>query len=565
MRTYGLVEIRKGNWTVRTEPHIALRMKRLFAKIEKDADKVVLSDSLENCRDLLWFLDRYPMEISKTDLAKLKKNARQFEDKILTLEKILSGKYEFEEVEMALKPRDYQLQASELWLKSGFLLLGDELGTGKTISAISGVVRKEVRPSLVVTLAHLTRQWRNEFEKFAPQIKTHILKSTIPYELADKRGIKPDVIICNYHKLSGWAGVLAGQMKSIVFDECQELRCGDSGKYAAAVQITRQTTYAIGMSGTPIYNAGDEMWNVLNVLKEDALGTKSEFDREWCGIKGRVKDPKAFGSFLREQGLMLRRTRADVGRELPPLTNIPYEIECDPNEIEKIRGSAAELAKLILSEAPAKQGSQFQAAGKFDVIMRQATGISKAPYVADFVKMLVEGGESVVLFGWHRAVYDIWTSLLGHLKPAMYTGEESVTQKDEAKRRFIDRETPVMIVSLRAGAGLDGLQHVCRTGVFGELDYSDGVHRQCSGRIFRDGQKDPVTMYYLTSTEGTDPIMIDILGIKKQQIDGINNPYQDVIERVSDTSNHIRKMAEHYLKSIGEEVPEFLDPDGYDF
>lgn len=562
MRTYGSLELKNGNWVVKTEPHIALRIKRLFAKVDKDCDGIVLSDSFENCKDLLWFLDRYPLEVSKLDLQRLKRNAKKFEEKILTLENILSGKYEFKKVEMAIPPREYQLQAAELWLKSGFLLLGDEVGVGKTASAICGLVNPIIRPSLVVTLAHLTGQWREEIRKFAPQLKSHVLKSTLPYELADKQGIKPDVIICNYHKLNGWVDVLSGQMKSIVFDECQELRCGDSAKYAAAVQITRKSKYAILMSGTPIYNAGDEMWNVLNVAKEDALGTKAEFDREWCGIKGRVKDPKAFGSFLREQGLMLRRTRADVKRELPPLTNIPYEIECDPMEIDKVKGSASELAKLILSEAPAKQGDHFHAAGKFDVIMRQATGIAKAPYVADFVKMLVEGGESVVLFGWHRAVYDIWTNLLGHLKPAMYTGEESGPQKDESKRRFVERETPVMIVSLRSGAGLDGLQHVCRTGVFGELDWSPGVSHQCTGRIFRDGQKDPVTMYYLTSTEGTDPVMIDILGIKKQQIEGINNPFSNTIELITNTTDHMKKLAEHYLRSIGEEIP---DPDGYEF
>ncbi len=247
---------------------------------------------------------------------------------------------------------------------------------------------------------------------------------------------------------------------------------------------------------------------------------------------------------------MLRRTREDVNRELPPITHIPFDIDADPEALDSVKGTAAELAKLILSEAPEKQGQRFQAAGKFDIILRQATGIAKAPYVADFVRMLIENGERVVLFGWHRAVYDIWMEKLADFKPVMYTGEESSTQKDESKRRFVEKETPLLIVSLRSGAGLDGLQHVCRTGVFGELDYSPGVHFQCAGRIFRDGQKDPVTMYYLNSTEGTDPIMIDILGIKKQQIDGINNPNTDVIERVISTGDHIKQLAAQYLSKV---------------
>jgi hypothetical protein len=53
-------------------------------------------------------------------------------------------------------------------------------------------------------------------------------------------------------------------------------------------------------------------------------------------------------------------------------------------------------------------------------------------------------------------------------------------QKEEAQRRLISGETPLLVVSLRAGAGLDGLQKVCRTAVFGsvpekaDFDFSAG-------------------------------------------------------------------------------------------
>ena len=43
---------------------------------------------------------------------------------------------------------------------------------------------------------------------------------------------------------------------------------------------------------------------------------------------------------------------------------------------------------------------------------------------------------------------------------------------------FIDGDARVLMMSLRSGAGLDGLQEVSHTAVFGELDWSPGVHRQ---------------------------------------------------------------------------------------
>jgi SNF2 family DNA or RNA helicase len=118
--------------------------------------------------------------------------------------------------------------------------------------------------------------------------------------------------------------------------------------------------------------------------------------------------------------------------------------------------------------------------------MRQATGLAKAPHVADFVRLLVESGERVILFGWHHAVYRIWEERLSDLGVAWYTGTESATKKDAEFSRFLRKEVPILVMSLRAGAGLDGLQHGCRTLVFGELDWSPAVLAQCEGRLHRD-------------------------------------------------------------------------------
>ncbi len=71
-------------------------------------------------------------------------------------------------------------------------------------------------------------------------------------------------------------------------------------------------------------------------------------------------------------------------------------------------------------------------------MMRQATGIAKAPYVAEFVRMLVESGESVMLYGWHRDVYNIWLERLAEFNPVMYTGTEGPAAKERSKQAFLE-------------------------------------------------------------------------------------------------------------------------------
>lgn len=303
-------------------------------------------------------------------------------------------------------------------------------------------------------------------------------------------------------------------------------------------------------TGTPVYNYGDEMHHVMQIIAPDMLGTEEEFKREWCREgygKPLVADPAALGTYLRDQGLMLYRTRADVGRELPEVSRIEHAIDIDGNTLNNLTGDAADLARTILdTTGTVTNFDRMQAAGDLDWKLRHATGVAKAPFVADFVRMLVESGEPVVLFGWHRAVYDIWLERLANLNPAMYTGSETGARKINNANLFLDGHTDLLIMSLRSAAGLDGLQERCKVCVFGELDWSPGVHAQAIGRIHRDGQTDPVLAYFLVAESGSDPVVADVLNIKRQQADPILDPNAEKIETV-DTSHRVRLLAEAFL------------------
>ncbi len=61
----------------------------------------------------------------------------------------------------------------------------------------------------------------------------------------------------------------------------------------------------------------------MSFLDGNVLGSFDEFMREWCVGYREVKDPEALGSFLREQNVFLRRTKKDVGQQMPPVNQIP--------------------------------------------------------------------------------------------------------------------------------------------------------------------------------------------------------------------------------------------------
>ncbi|MBE0508591.1 MAG: hypothetical protein IBX50_18050, partial [Marinospirillum sp.] len=90
-----------------------------------------------------------------------------------------------------------------------------------------------------------------------------------------------------------------------------------------------------------------------------------------------------------------------------------------------------DLALRVLTGGFADAGN---AAREFDMKMRQMTGIAKAKHSAAFVRMLVESGQPVILYGWHHEVYEIWEQELRDLNPVFYTGKQSPARAQPKRR-----------------------------------------------------------------------------------------------------------------------------------
>ena len=562
--TYGTLKFeinpdKDGIWRVVCRPQVSIRLKNLFQRgYQGAAGAITLHNTDEICRDLRWFIDRYPLEVSAADLKLLAAGGRRHRDIVQTIEEMIDPNYKPRAFKLKVPARKYQRQGADIWLKVKSLLCADDVGLGKTVLALAGLSDPNTLPAVIVTPANtMPKHWEEKFQQFLPAAQVHVVRTMKPYELPKFFGKGPDAVIITYHKLSSWRAILSRYAKTVVFDECQELRRASSAKWFACKEVADAAKYRLGLSATPIYNMGFEMWNVFDVLAPDKLGTGAEFSREWCTNGTCVEDAKALGSYLREQGMMIRRTRAEVGRELPPITKITQTVEIEDEPLAAVATEAEALAKIILSRKDLERGDHMRAAGELDWKLRQATGVGKAPHVADFVRLLIESGEQVVVFGWHHGFYEVMQEKLKEFNPAMFTGDETQSQKIESKRRFVEKETPVLLISLRAGIGIDGFQDVCRTVVFGELDWSPGVHEQCVGRVARDGQKDPTTVYFLVANEGSDPVVSEKLGLKRSQIEGIRNPSGELIEDIQASEDKAKSLAKHFLKKIGKWSEEY--------
>ncbi|WP_413025559.1 SNF2-related protein [Paenibacillus taichungensis] len=534
-----------GRWKLsEVHPHVAIRLKQLFPRVSmKQVGTFLFSNRSNICADLAWFIQRFPMEITSEDRAKLLRGNNKFFENKAYMEQILTPDYDpilRTGLKLGQKIRHYQSQAIDLCLERRSLLLGDDVGLGKTYAAAGMLLEPDTHPAAVVIQAHLQDQWKEKIESFTELI-VHKIERTRPYSLP-----VADVYLFKYSQLAGWKNFFAdGNFQCVIYDEIQELRTGlTSNKGEAAKILSDAAEFRLGLSATPIYNYGTEIWNVLQFLDPDLLGTYSEFIREWCRNDRKVHDPFVLGSFLREQNIMLRRTKSEVGQQLPSINRIVERVEPDLSKLKSVKAQAKQLA------LKASQGTYLErgpAARELDLLMRQATGVAKAAGVAQYAKQLLEANIPLLLVGWHRDVYEIWLNELADYRPAMYTGSESDMQKNESIRRFVQGATNVFILSLRSGAGLDGLQYRCSTILFGELDWSPQVHEQVIGRLNREGQEEKITIVYLNAEEGSDPVMLDVLGLKQAQSEEIIDPHDLWNTKPVQKLNRTQALVSHFL------------------
>ncbi len=540
-------------------PFVMVRVRQMFKAGRTCAGgkythrPMLLPRTPDSAKDLLWLADRFPMAFADGVREDLYKLAGRY-DRAIRAAAAGDTRLSFDlsplALTMAEPPRPHQVGAINLLADVERLLLGDELGLGKTITAIGSLCEPESRPALIVVPTHLTKQWENQLRRFLPGASTHVIKGRKPYELPPA-----EVIVTAYTRLQGWEDTLVPRgFRSVIFDEVQDLRHTGTTKRTIARALSKAADRCLGLSATPIYNMGAEIWSVIDVIAPGTLGMQADFVAEW-GNMDRVIEPLALNSYLTAHGLMLRRERKDIGVKADPVTREVVTLEGDLEGLRAMKDVARTLAMSVLSNVV---GESDEAARQLDWKLRQATGVAKARAVAEFVKQLVQNGEKVLLVGWHREVYDVWRKEFAHMNSVMYTGTESTGQKAEAVKAFVERDADVFILSLRSGIGLDGLQHKCSSVVFGELDWSPQVMEQVIGRLDREGQTRPVTAYFLTIDDGSDPFVLEVLTDKRAQAEGVveGKTGATVLADNGPKSGRLRAMAEAYLASIGEAIPQ---------
>ncbi|MGD2107006.1 MAG: DEAD/DEAH box helicase [Nitrosopumilaceae archaeon] len=510
----------------------------------ENIDEVIVPDSTESVKQLKAMMDRYPLEILSKS-AWQRKVVKTFAPKPTLppikhkLNRAKSGD------QFRGKLLNFQKEGLDFLLKSsGNALLADEMGLGKTVQTLSYVAtEKQTFPVLVVAPLVTLQNWNREISKFVKKKSRNgrILESESPSTTIIRTGKleelpKTDFYIINYELLYKRLPDLSKlNIKTIVCDEVHNLRSKTTQKYKAVKKLAGQSsiTYRIGLSGTPIYNRGSEIWPIVDILKPGLLGSFKEFCEYFCYVneKGKAIVLENKRASLRnelQKHVMLRRKKSDVLKELKDKVRYKEVIDADTEyyleELDKIWTKLEEEQKD--AETEFKKSASYQRAIQSE---RQVAGIAKLPHVINFVKNIMEIEESVVVFCHHKVIHKLLHEKLEEFSPVSIIGGQSDSMRQDQIDKFQKGESKLMIAGLRAGnvgINLTRAKYV----IFAELDWSPAIHRQAEDRLHRIGQKNTVFAYYLIGNGTLDDHVANILVDKSYEIDSILDEKSDSYE-----------------------------------
>ncbi|MFT5881709.1 MAG: superfamily II DNA or RNA helicase [Crocinitomicaceae bacterium] len=472
-----------------------------------------------------------PIKVSTLDAALLENDTdielevpeeiEKIAEQIQSLEKVTAV-----EVPSELKAtlRDYQLHGF-YWMQ--FLtrhhfcgILADDMGLGKTLQTLTHILteitsgRSEGLPHLVLAPTSVVVNWQREAAKFAPTLKVLILQGSKRHQYFPEIS-SYDLVLTSYALVHRDLDQHLQQYYHLIaLDEAQHIK-NPSAQVSIAVRQLK-SNHRLCLSGTPIENNLGELWSLFAFLMPGLLGERSAFTENYRTPIEKQNDKGKRDALNRKVGpLILRRTKNDVAKELPPKTEILHTITLSTAQKDLYETVRAAMDKQVRQAIVARGGEAqivfLDALLKLRQIcchpsllnfnspdMQDAakTESAKMLYLIDLLVTLREEGHRVLIFSQFTSMLAIIEDYLTNEEVSYLILTGATKDRQALVERFQGGEGEVFLISLKAGGtgltltGADTVIHY-------DPWWNPAVENQATDRAYRIGQDKPVMVHKL--------------------------------------------------------------------
>lgn len=445
------------------------------------------------------------------------------------------------------------------WEKGIGVLVGDEMGVGKTAQAVLSILMNpDIKRCLIITPKGVMKQWAED--ELAIWLNTGDSRFCRPSDYSPhgwkldetsiqvmedtKEPIMGRVTLINFAKLSNktsWPKIKDIKWDCIIVDEAHTLFNPETkmGKNFYSLEAK----YKLALTGTPIRKKMEDVYEIVDWLtrvphkqQSGFLGLYQDFYTNFLmAMRGREKLNK-----LLRTTCMIRRKKADVLKGMRPQLN-SLEVREAPMEVkdkletmrDMVSGSSFHSAKSNIERLQSKismaSGEEadilsqeleeaFQELQKSMGVkgvhisemsaLRRETGIAKIPWIIEVAeKWLEEGDPFIITFIHHQ----VGKSLERRFKNdcAIIIGGMSAHDRQQSLKSFRSGNKKIMLLSTLAGAEGGNMQTSHKM-LMAELPWSYWRYDQVRNRIHRPGQLHPCIYHHLIFEGSLDEKMMSL-------------------------------------------------------
>jgi len=417
--------------------------------------------------------------------------------------------------------RDYQLTGFH-WMQ--FLarhglhgILADDMGLGKTLQTLTHILTEKLSghsrglPCLVIAPTSVVPNWRAEALKFTPELRVLVLDG--PERRKYHRSIPhADLVLTSYALLYRDIETLrATPFHLVALDEAQNIKNPRSQVAQAACKLDAR--HRLCLSGTPVENHLGELWSLMKFLVPGFLGSEQAFAARFRKPIEKDGDMER-NEVLKKRvaPLILRRTKDQVAKELPPKTELVHLIELHTAQKDLYETVRATMNKRVREAIAARGMDQFQivfldALLKLrqiccdprllpDEFANTIEESAKLDYLTELLAVLIEEGRRILIFSQFTSMLALIEAHLVREKIPYLKLTGASKDRGKLVEDFQTGRIPLFLISLKAGG--TGLNLTAAdTVIHYDPWWNPAAEAQATDRAYRIGQDKPVFVHKL--------------------------------------------------------------------
>lgn len=442
-----------------------------------------------------------------------------------------------------VKLREHQKEGIKFLTSVRYGLLGDEMGTGKTLTALAGarilLRKRRVKQVLIIVPATLLDVWMREASRIGI---TPLLYHKTARKKKRKLLPKAQVILTTYHTAAQdieYFGVLSERLL-LVLDEGHSIKESNTRVSRAVKRIA--STYRWLLTGTPVSNRPDDLFSLIEFLDPELSGSRKEWWNRFVKEKTVMIYTRTRGTLMMTKPVgvkdhavpalndllgrvMLRRLKKDC-LDLPRKQVIYQSYDPGPKvkrlinqTIVDLQDTGQQLSKILIRVQQVLDGILKHEDDEGTVISVDYHTPVKARLLREMLDN--RSGRTIVWFRFRESL-EYLKKVWKDLPIFTYTGSNAGS-RDREIERWKESASGVLFATIRAaGVGLTLTE--ANTAIFYSAEFSPALNQQAEDRIHRMGQDNACTIYYLYGQRTIEEALVHLLKKKaklnKAVVDG---------------------------------------------